>query len=290
MGSVNFERGLLFVAIYIALRVAIVPAYKFLTLSLHPLALDIVIFGFATLIFGFLVGFRLKEISKMGKNDILEFLKFYLPALAGGLSLDLALFYLPVKNFAILTSLFPIVIGIYSTVLLKERPSKLLWVSIALAVIGTIIFKYTGGVELVIGDIFALVGIALFSFWPIVGRKYMGRIGVYEFLFFTSFMSFVAASILSGSLGVLALPPPQLLFVLPVYIAIWSISHVIGLTALRHLPAYIVSTLSSAIIPVGAAVAGIMVFGESLGVNEMLGGAVMVGAAMLASWQGQRKQ
>ena len=99
------------VAIFIAVRAFATPTYKYLTGSLHPFMLDTYIALVGFVLFGFILGWQVPNFSALGKDGKRDYLKLTLIGTAGSLMLDLAIFYLPVKSFAIFVSSSPIVAG-----------------------------------------------------------------------------------------------------------------------------------------------------------------------------------
>ncbi|MBI4015499.1 MAG: EamA family transporter [Candidatus Aenigmarchaeota archaeon] len=206
-GRSGFTYGLWLVAIFILLRSFYVPTFKFLTGSLHPLAIDTYIFLVSSIVLIFLLRGKLKNFLALEKKERKYFYMLIIPAAVGNLLLDFSILYLPVKAFVIFISAMPIIVGFYSSRLLKETPSKILWVAALLAVIGAIVFKSGSITGLGWGDLFIILGVFLFSFTPIVNRKYIKKLGTREIMFLDSVFILVPTIIAALALGVLAIPP-----------------------------------------------------------------------------------
>ena len=287
----NVKTGLMLVAIFIAIRAFATPIYKYLTGSLHPFMLDVYISLAGIIVLGVFLGWQVPQFSALRREDKLDFFKLTIISMVGALSLDLAIFYLPVKAFMIFISFLPIVVSFYSSFLLKEQPSKLLWLAAILATAGAIIFKsqeFSFGV----GDLLVLVGILLFAVYPIVSRKYVHKIGEYELYLIDSSLYLPVAAGLAAVLGVVALPPLNfnytLIFVFSVF-AVFNLAGLLAVAATRHLPAHTFVTLTTALVPIGAIAISVFALGETIGLHEIIGGAVMISAAVLAAWYSNNK-
>ncbi len=292
MDEKGYRYGLGLVFLYIIFRIIIIPSYKYFTGALHPFALDVYIIFAGVVAFGIMCRFRLRRFISLGREEKKGFFLVYIPAVVGALLLDLALFYLPVKTYAIFSALLPIIVSFYSILILKEHPTKYLWIAALAAVVGAIIFKSATAFQVGWGELAVIAGILLFGFLPITNRKYVSKIGAGELLFLSSSIALVSASALAFSLGVFSLPPqdPTYLSLLFVYFFVWGAAALVSAKSFHYLPAYISPILTTALVPLGAAIAGILVFGESLGTSEIVGGTVMIGAAVLASWKRDKQQ
>jgi drug/metabolite transporter (DMT)-like permease len=278
--------GMLLLAAFIAVRVFSVPSYKYLVGGLHPFALDIYYAVAGTILFGFLTGWKLDWLFKMKKPLLRRFLIFTCLAMVGSLSFDISFMFVSVKTFAVLASAMPVVVGIYSAWLLKEKPGVWLWVAAALAAVGTIVFK---GAELQAfgpGEIAILGGVLLFSLMPIMSRQYVGIVGRKNLSWWSYASVVLPIAALNIVLGTFALPPANLTYlaIMAASIFLFGIPTVfLSIAALKHMPAPTFITITTALIPIGQVLVAMTFLGETLAGNEILGGAIMIAAALLAA-------
>jgi drug/metabolite transporter (DMT)-like permease len=278
--------GMLLMAAFIAVRAFSVPSYKYLVGSMHPFALDIYFAVAGTIFFGFLTGWKLDWLFRMKKPLLRRFLIFTGLAIIGSLSFDLSFMFVNVKTFAVLASAMPVVVGIYSAWLLKEKPGVGLWIAAILAAVGTIVFK---GAELQafgLGEVAIMGGVLLFSLMPIMSRQYVGIVGRKN-LSWWSFVSCILPILaLNIVLGTFALPPANLTYVAIMAASIFLLglpTVFLSIAALKHLPAPTFITITTALIPIGQVFVAMTFLGETLAGNEILGGAIMIAAALLAA-------
>ncbi len=288
----NIKTGLILVSIFIAVRAFATPTYKYLTGSLHPFMIDTYIALVGLVLFGFILGWQAPKFAALKSNKKWDYLKLTAIGTAGALMLDLAIFYLPVKSFSTFVSFLPIIVGFYSGFLLKEKPSKMLWLAAALATAGAIVFKGSG-FNFGVGDLLIILGVLLFAAIPIVNRKYIHEIGEKEIMFIGNALYLVPSAILAIVLGVVALPPASLhynlIFVFSLF-ALFNVASLLAISVVRHLSAHTFVTLTTALVPIGAIAISIITLGETVGLHEIIGGAVMVGAAVLAAWYSNNQQ
>jgi len=277
--------GMLLMAAFMVVRAFSVPSYKDLVGSMHPFALDIYYAVIGTVFFGFLTGWKLDWLFRMKRPLLRRFLLFTGLTIIGSLSFDLSFLFVDVKTFAVLASAMPVVVGIYSAWLLKEKPSAWLWVAAILAAIGSIVFK---GAELSAfgpGEIAIFVGVLLFALTPIMSRQYVKLVGRRNLSWWSYVSCVLPIAALNIVLGTFALPPanPMYIGVLTASIFLLGIPTVfLSIAALKHLPAPTFITITTALIPIGQVAIAMLFLGETLSANEMLGGAIMIVAALLA--------
>jgi drug/metabolite transporter (DMT)-like permease len=277
--------GMLLMAGFIAVRAFMVPSYKYLVGGLHPFALDIYMAIAGIVFFGFLNGWKLDWLFGMKRPMLRHFLALTVLTVIGSLSLDLSFLFVDVKTFAVLASAMPVVVGIYSAWLLKEKPGAWLWIAAVLTAVGSIIFK---GAELGAfgpGEIAIFVGVLLFALTPIMSRQYVGLVGRRNLSWWTYLSGILPLVVLNIALGTFALPPANAAYlgVMAAVIFLLGIpSAFLSIAALKHLPAPTFMTITTALIPIGQVAIAMMFLGETLSGNEMLGGAIMIVAALLA--------
>jgi len=278
--------GMLLMAAFIAVRMFSVPSYKYLVGGLHPFALDVYSAVAGTILFGFLAGWKLDWLFRMKKPLLRRFLILTGLSIIGSLSFDISFMFVNVKTFAVLASAMPVVVGIYSAWLLKEKPSAWLWVAAILAAVGTIVFK---GAELQSfgpGEIAILGGVLLFSLMPIMSRQYVGIVGRKNLSWWSYVSVILPIAALNIVLGTFALPPANLTYlaIMVASIFLCGIPTVfLSIAALKHLPAPTFITITTALIPIGQVLVAMTFLGETLAGNEILGGAIMIAAALLAA-------
>ena len=293
MKKSSYSYGLALVAIFIVLRFFFIPTYKFLTSQLHPLAIDVYTSIFVVVVLALLLKGKLKNFSSLKPAEKLDYFKLLVPAIIGGIALDVSILYLPVKTVSVFISLLPIFVSLYSGWLLKEPVSKNLWMAAILAAVGAIIFKTGGIIEFGLGDFLVLIGVLLFAFAPILNRKFIGKVGTYELMFLGFAIGMIPIAVLAIFLGVMA-PLPSDAFYLEVFagylIFLTLATSAIATYVVKLIPAHTFVTLTTALVPIGAISLGIFALGEKIYANEILGGAIMIGAAMLAIWASNNKK
>jgi len=276
------------VVLFAILRSTNVPTSKYIMETLHPFMFGVLGAAMTTGILLAAKKFRLPKFSRMSRKEKIEFIKISTIPRIGGIILSLAIYYLPVKGFAVLISLLPIVTSVFSALVLKERPSKFLWTAAILAVIGSIIFKTGGEISFGIGDALVIIGTILYGLSSIVARKFVKKLGRVELLITGNILYGLFNIILALAVGVFTVPQETptfwglLLFnVLAVGIAAdFIFAHII-----REESAYLATTATTAFVPIGSSILGVIFFNEVWTLQELLGGAVLIISAVISSWK-----
>lgn len=167
----------------------------------------------------------------------------------------------------------PIFVGIFSALLLRERPSPALWQGIVLSVAGGLLigwgdFALGGGALL--GDILALLGAMAASAYLLLGRRARGEGSL---LSYVAVAYGTAAALLFLGAGAASHPLPggrEWIWIGLMALGPQLLGHTSVNWALRHFPA---SAVAVAILgePVGATLWAYLVFGEAPGVLQGLG-------------------
>lgn len=287
----GFEQVIL-ILLYSLFKSTNVPIKKFLMDFTHPFMLNFMI---TSLTFIVLILFRhkkLKKIRRLNKNEKVIYAVGSFLSATGVACLNLAIYYLPIKGFTVLYSLLPLFVSVYSVILLKEKPSNLLWFGTTLAVTGSIIFKTGGEIELVLGDLLVLIGVALFALSNILIRKYVGIIGKSSVLIIGTGFGLVFNLLLSLIFGVFKIPIASPLFWIFLIFNILIVRVVGGILytkSIKKIPAYIVATSTVALVRIGSSLIGVIFFGDQWSTQEIIGGAMLITSASIASFKISRK-
>lgn len=160
-----------------------------------------------------------------------------------------------VANAVVLVKTNPIWVGLIAPLMLKEKTSRVMWLSIALVVLGAITVSVAGQANAptqtqtsVVGDGLAVLGALLVTGYYLIGRFVRNELDLFPYLFAVYGVAAITSSVL-----VLALPLP--LFSLPSQAWVWMIA--IGLIpqlighssinfAMRHLNASFVTNITLA--------------------------------------------
>lgn len=278
------KKALLLIILFVILRSFYTPGFKFFTKSVHPFSLTLYSIIICTLVFLILLKGKIKKFLKI-KNKKEFFLVGFI-SLIGGILLDLSIFYLPVKSFALLISFLPIFVAIFSSIYIKEKPSKMIWFATFITVIGSLTFKQVWkGFVFGLGDLFIFIGTVLYSIGIVRDRKFVKKTGRKELILVSSLFSLPFVFILAMSTGNLQLIPTIEMSLLYIAFVVFISISTIYLAAwiIREAPAYIFSTATTALVPIGAIILGIFMHGETLSFFEIIGGAIMVSGALLTS-------
>lgn len=281
---------ILFLAVlYAIIRSTNVPTSKYLMKTVHPFMLSFMLGSLVFLILFATKRFKLKRFFAMASKEKIDYLKLLFLSSVGGMCLTLAIYYLSVKGFAVLISLLPIVVGVYSALLLGERPSKFLWFSALLAVIGSIVFKTGGaGVSFGLGDALVLVGVLLFALASINMRMFIKRMGRRELMIVSAGFGTVFSAVLAFFAGVLVFPEGTLMFWLLLLfnvLAVGVAANFIFAHLIKEAPAYLVTTVTTALVPLGASVLGVLFFGDTWSMQELIGAVFLIASAVISSWK-----
>lgn len=195
-----------------------------------------------------------------------------------------------VASSVALVSLTPVFAGILSSVLLKERPSRKLWLGLAVSVGGSIGIAgtdYSLSVESLYGDLLALAGALMAAGYFLSGRylrRFLGiagyALGVYG----------AAAVLLLGACLATATPltgfdPRTWLLLALLALIPQLIGHTTFNWTLRFLPATMVAVLTLGE-PIGATLLAYLFLHETLTMEKSLGLAILFLGILLSSLGG----
>ena len=118
----------------------------------------------------------------VGQNRVVKIgRKTLLTTLAGGIFLALHfLFWMTslektsVASSVVLVTTQPLWVFLLSVFLLREKPTKTMWLGLALALIGSVVVVFTqseGGQSRLVGNLLAVAGAIMMAFYFLVGRR-----------------------------------------------------------------------------------------------------------------------
>lgn len=208
-----------------------------------------------------------------------------------------SLFYTSVASSVVLVSTSPIFVALGTRFILREQTRPLLFVGLAIAMIGAAIIAIAdadGGRDSLWGDLLALVGAVSFSVYFLAGRILRRQLSTPAYVV----MSYSIGAI-TLCLGTLVLQAPLSGFswqVVGMFVLIALVPQAIGHTsfnwALKHLSAPTVSVLMLGE-PIGASILAYVLLGEKIsgwtpagGVTTLLG----VGIVLLSEYRRDRLQ
>lgn len=198
-----------------------------------------------------------------------------------------------VLHSTLLVCLGPVWLGIAELAFLKRPPARRFWLGIGIAIAGAILMSTQGSSEdaagiqpTLVGNLLALTGGLLASAYYFIGREVRQRVGIASY---SAVISLSAAAFLfpaalltsqeltgfsrSGWLAILGLAlGPQLL----------------GHNGFNYCLRFVRASIVSAIVflePFGAAVLAALFLQEIPGMQEALGGLVVLGGVLVATWK-----
>jgi drug/metabolite transporter (DMT)-like permease len=191
-----------------------------------------------------------------------------------------------VANATVLCNLTPVVVTLFGWFVLKERPQRLFLVALALAMGGALAMAAGAdggqGTNPVLGDLFSLSVAVWYSGYFLAVKAARATAGAMRITFWATLVGAPLLLIVALALGE---------DIAPATLAGWTacvamgVMHVFGqggvAWALGRLPAS-VTAVTILIQPVVASLLGWMVFGETLTPVQALGGALVLGAVVLA--------
>lgn len=221
-------------------------------------------------------------------------------ALAGGmLVLDLAFWhysiaFTSVANATTLTNLTPVVVTLVGWWLFRERPKALFLVALAAAIAGAVTMSLGAdggqGSNPPLGDAFAAVTALWYAGYFIAVKAARGRHSAGRVMLWSTAIAAPGLLLAALALGEQVLPGSR---------AGWAacaglgLMHVVGqggvAWSLGRLPAAL-TAVTVLIQPVVAALLGWLIFAETLTPVQALGGAVVLGAIVLAQWSAAKKK
>ena len=207
-----------------------------------------------------------------------------LAVIAGGfLALHFALWLESLRHTTVASSVAlvttnPIFVGLFSSFLLGERPSRSLWQGIFLSVAGGFLigwgdFALGGGALL--GDALALLGAMAASAYLLVGRQARGAGALFPYVTVAYGVAAALLLVAAGALGSPLPPPNEWLWIALMATGPQLLGHTSVNWALRRFPA---SAVAVAILgePVGATLWAYLVLGEAPGALQGIGIALVL--------------
>jgi len=202
--------------------------------------------------------------------------------------------YTTVAASVVLVNTQPVVVALLSTFWLRERPTRLQWIGIAIAMLGALVvalpdFRTADSAahpQALLGDVLALVGAVAAAIYFVSGRRLRATLDLWPYVGLVYGSCFVVLLLLVAATGAALAPQP------PREVAIFAalalgpmlLGHT-GLNwALKHSPAYVVNlTLLGE--PVGATIIAALLPGirELPGVLTLAGGAIVLCGILLTA-------
>jgi len=199
-----------------------------------------------------------------------------------------------VATAILLEYLAPILVLVFSVLFLRERPSWRLPVAVVLSVGGCALMVGALGGSMQVsnaGIAWGLASAVFFAFYTLMGKYASGRYAPWTLLAYGLVAATVFWLAYLGPARVIAVYADPRALAAVIFVAIVSTIIPFGafLHGLQHIQATeasVTSTLEPAVAGVGAFFA----FGETLGVSQLLGGALVLGAILLVQLPGLQRQ
>lgn len=187
--------------------------------------------------------------------------------------------YTSVTSSVVLVTTNPLFVGIFSLLLLKEKPEKKLILSILIVLIGGIIISSGENIteRKLMGNLLALGGAVMASLYIITGRKARQDYSLVDYttlLYFFTSTILLFATLISGN-NIIGYNSRDYLLIL--FLAI--VPQLLGHNAFNYALKYISSTLVAILIlfePIGATIISYFMFGYVPSINELLGSALIL--------------
>ena len=195
-----------------------------------------------------------------------------------------------IANSAVLVTLNPVWLALYGLIILRVQPGRRTWLSIALAVLGSMIIALgsaAGGSTSLLGDLLALAGGFFIAGFLLIAHRVRQTVALLPFVT----LVYGAAAVLLW-IVVIALGLPVAGLTGTTYgavIALALISQVIGHTGINWAVRAIPATLLAIVIlgePVLTAMLGWAYFGEGVGWPTALGGVLILSGIWLGTRAG----
>ena len=204
--------------------------------------------------------------------------------------------YTSVAASVVLVNTQPVVVALVSTFWLREAPSRLQWVGIAIAMMGALIVALpdlrgasassAAHPQAVLGDALALIGAATAAVYFVAGRRLRASLDLWAYVgvvYGACFIVLLALSVLAG-----APLAPQPVRELALFAALALGPMLLGHTglnwSLKHSPAFVVN-LALLGEPIGATVLAAVLPGirEIPGPLTFVGGVVVLGGVLVTA-------
>lgn len=240
------------------------------------------------------------EIKQLRRKDwMLSVLSGLLLALHFGSWIS-SLEYTSVASSVVLVSMSPLIVAVLSTLILREPLSRLAWIGLAVALVGSVVVAFSdqigigeldlarlltsGGGKSMLGNVLALAGAVFVSGYLIIGRNLRARLPFipYTFLVFgTAALVLVLGAFAAGQEFGGYQPMTYLWFA-----ALGLIPQILGHAgfnwALKYLPA---SFVAIALLgePIGASLLALLILKEIPTITEVIGGIMILFGIYLAA-------
>lgn len=199
-----------------------------------------------------------------------------------------SLSYTTVASSVVLVNTQPIFVALLSIAFLGERPTRLQWTGIGVAVVGAGVIGWgdlAGGADPLVGDLLAVAGAVFVSLYYVIGRRLRQQMELWDYIAVVygvaAVILLVAAAALPG-VDVTGYPATDWLVFLGLAAGPMMIGHTGVNYALRYIPAY-VANLALLGEPIGATLLAWWLPGirERPSAQLLLGGAlVLLGIGM----------
>jgi RarD protein len=206
--------------------------------------------------------------------------------------------YTTVASAVVLVSLQPFIVAVLSVVFLGERPSRIQWVGIVVAVMGAGIIGWGDlalGPRALLGDALAFLAAWLVAGYYVVGRRLRRRLDLWSYV---AVVYGVAALLLSGAVALTpgvsftGYPPGDWLVFLGLAAGPMMLGHTGVNYAIRYVPAYVAN-----LVILGEPVLATLIAWHLPAIAEVPpirtlvgGGVILVGIAVGSSGRGGRRR
>ena len=208
--------------------------------------------------------------------------------------LSSALLRTSAANATLLDNTAPIWVGLGALIFFHEKLGRRYWAGLALALAGAAVvsgFRLAGGVSLNAGDVMAFVGAVFYAGYLLNTQRARRDLDSLTYLWLVAATS---AVVLVGYCLVAGLPlrgysPSSYLFLVALGVLTQVGGWLLIIYALGHLPA------SAAVVvllaqPVVTGLLSIPLLGETLGIRQVIGGALLLTGIALCLWDSNREQ
>lgn len=219
-------------------------------------------------------------------------------------SWNASLRYTSVAASVALVNVQPVIIAIVSVLWLRESPSRLQWLGIALAVVGALIVGLAdvpgglsalgpallgegqSGSRALFGDLLAMLGAVTAAGYYLIGRRLRQHLGLWPYVALVYGAAFASCLLLTqlAAKPLTPQPPRELAIFAGLALGPMLLGHTGMNWALGHLPAFIVN-LTTLGEPIGATILAALLPGiaEVPGVGTIVGGALVLAGVVLAA-------
>jgi drug/metabolite transporter (DMT)-like permease len=210
-----------------------------------------------------------------------------------------SLAYTSVANSVVLVSTSPLFVAILAALTLHERPNRLVWAGLALALVGAVVVALSdacaggcppwqtlvGGAGFA-GDMLALAGAAAGAVYFTAGRALRPALSLttYVFLTYSTAAVALAGAVWAAGLPVTGYPPQAYGWFVLLALVPQLVGHSAFNWALRYLPATYVSVTVLGE-PAGSIVLAAWLLGESPSAIKLAGSALILAGILTASWR-----